>query len=388
MAERGLQVRCRVLAALWVAAVLVVSIQATAQQNNNFEIFRTSWDNLLAGRDLYASSPRHHDFFKYMPTFALLFAPFAALPRWLGMLLWNGANAGTLYWGLGRVLSPDQAFIARAIVFFDTIGSMQNAQSNALVTGLMILGFADLDRRNELRAALAIGFATIVKIFPIVAATFAIFRPYRLPRFALCVLATGVALLAAPLLLLSPEQLLEQYRSWTALSKLDALDRGYSVMKQLHLWFDMSGPNWPVQLAGAVLLLAPLVRFSNWGILRFRLLYLASVLMFCVLFHHKAESPAFVIAVAGVAIWFAISARDRFAWCVLALVVVGTVLSSSDVMPAAIQRSLFDPYRLKTLPVLLVWIITQRDLWALRGEHRTASAQPPSPRSDRAVAAT
>ena len=376
------------LAGLWIAAVIVVSIQATAQHNNNFEIFRASWDNLVAGRDLYAPSDRHRDFFKYAPTFALLFAPLAILPFWLGMLLWNAANAGALYWGLGRVLDPERAFLARTIVFVDTIGAMQNVQSNALVAGLMILAFAELDRRRELRAALAVALATMVKVFPIVAATFAMFRPYRLPRFALWMLVVGVALVVAPLIVVSPEQLAAQYRSWFAISKLDALDRGFSVMKHLNLWFDMAGPNWPVQLTGVAILLAPLARYSSWGLPRFRLLYLASVLMFCVLFNHKAESPSFVIAVAGVSIWFAVSARDRFAWAVLATVVVGTILSSSDLMPAAIQRTVFDPYRLKTVPVCFVWVVVQRELWGFRRAHRTASAPPPAPRSDRAAPAT
>jgi hypothetical protein len=143
-----------------------------------------------------------------------------------------------------------------------------------------------------------------------------------------------------------------------------------------------------VQLAGVAVLLAPLVKYSSWGLPRFRLLYLASVLMFCVLFNHKAESPSFVIAVAGIAIWFAVSPRGRFDWIVLATVIVGTVLSSSDLMPVAIQQNVFDPYRLKTVPVCFVWVVVQRELWRFRREHRTASAPPPGPRSDRATPAT
>src|SRR5207248_4029145 len=128
---------------------------------------------------------------------------------------------------------------------------------------------------------------------------------------------------------------------------------------------------------------APLVRFQYWGLLRFRLLVLASVLMFCVLFNHGAESPSFVIAVAGVAIWFVLSERDAFAWSVLALVVIGTVLSSSDAMPAALRRDLFQPYRLKTLPILLVWLITQIQLWT-----RSATAPLRAPESGRELPAT
>jgi hypothetical protein len=351
----------RLLAGLWIAAVIVVSVQATAHHSNNFEIFRTSWLNLVAGRDLYAASPRHRDVFLYSPTFALLFAPFAVVPFWLGVVLWNGVNAGALYWGLGRILSPEQAFGARAIVFLDTVGNMQNVQSNALVAGLMIIGCAELERRHELRAALALAFGTAIKIFPIAAAAFAVFRPWRLPRFAASSVIVAVLLIAAPLLFISPTELWRQYHAWMAVQGAD--EGGYSVMEHLRIWFGGSWANWPVQVAGAAILLSPLIRLSHWGELRFRLLFLASVLMFCVLFNHGAESPSFVIAVAGVAIWFALAERDRFAWTVLAVVVIGTVLSSSDAMPTALRREILQHYRLKTLPILLVWTLTQAQLW-------------------------
>jgi hypothetical protein len=353
--------RGRVLLALWVGAVVIVSVQAAAHHNNNFEIFRTSWLNLLSGNDLYADSPRHFDKFLYSPTFAVLFAPFAVLPFWLGVLLWNAANAATLYWGLGRVLPEEGAFAARVIVFMDTVGSMQNAQSNALVAGLMIITFADLERRRELRAALAVAIGTAIKIFPLVAAVFSIFRPWRVPRFALYGLIAGTLLLGAPLLFMSPAALMQQYRSWMNLQS--GHDGGYSIMHHLQMWLGIHWANWPVQLMGIIVLLAPLLQVPHWGDLRFRLLFLASTLMFCVLFNHAAESPSFVIAVAGVAIWFTVSPRNRVSWTVLTIVIVGTVLSASDAMPAVLRQHVFVPYKLKTIPVVLVWGLTQFELW-------------------------
>lgn len=377
--------RDRALLALWVAAVVVVSVQATLNHTNNFDTFRSSWFDLLDGRDPYAPSARHEDFFKYSPTFGVLFAPFAILPFWAGVLLWNAVNAGALYWGLGRVLSAEQAFTARALVFFDAVGAMQNVQSNALVAGLMLIACADLDARRQLRASAGIAVATSIKIFPIVAATYAVFRPYRLPRFALISLGVGALLVALPLVVVSPSELVALYRSWSGIQQVDALDRGHSVMQQLHLWAGWNGPNWPVQLLGVVVLLAPLVRISRWGVRRFRLLYLASVLMFTVLFNHKAESPTFVVAVSGIALWWAMVPRTRLDLTALIVVIVGTILSSSDAMPRALQETVFEPYRLKILPVLLVWLLTQRELWR---EPRTSPAPRPAPPAASAAPAT
>ncbi|HMC56165.1 MAG TPA: glycosyltransferase family 87 protein [Gemmatimonadaceae bacterium] len=362
--SRRLRVGGYVLATVWVAAVLVTSLQAGAHRNNNFLIFLTAWDNLRAGRDMYAASGRHFDIFAYSPTFALLFAPFAALPFTIGVLLWNGVNAAALYWALGRVLTSRGALVARAIVFLDTVGAMQNVQSNALLAGLMIIAFAELERRHESRAAWAIGLGAAIKIFPLAAAIPGVFTPYRIPRLAIAGLLVAAILVAAPLLVTSPAALSMQYHQWAAHSSLQSATlRGYSVMEHLHLWLGVDWPNKPIQVIGVVILLAPLSQIPHWGSERFRRLFLASVLMFCVLFNHKSESPSFVIALAGVGIWFALSARRGVDWGVLAVVFVGTVLSASDAMPEFLQQRYFQPYRLKTLPVLLVWILTQVELW-------------------------
>ena len=376
------------MAGLWLGAVVVVSLQASAHHNNNFEIFRTAWANLIAGRDLYGANPSHHDFYKYSPTFALLFAPFALVPFTVGILLWNAVNALALYWSIGRVLEPGPALGVRAIVFLDMVGSMQNVQSNALSAGLMIMAFGFLHDRRETRAALAIAVGTAIKIFPVVAGAFAVFRPYRLPRFVLIGAAVALLFVAAPLLVIPPAELVAQYRSWGAISGTDAAMRGYSVMEQVHLWTGVDWPNWPVQLAGALTLLAPLTRISRLGVKRFRLLFLASVLMFCVLFNHKAESPSFVVAAAGVAIWFVVSRRDWLAWTAFALFLVGTVLSASDAMPEALQQRFFEPYRFKTVPVLVIWMLTQAGLWTDSSTpRRSGSVPPPAPEFARAGAA-
>src|ERR1700737_4391371 len=123
----------RVVAFLCVAAAALACIQqGTAHQNNNFLIFRAASLHLLHGQDLYAAYPAEHfDFYKYSPTFALLFLPFALPPFGVAMLLWNALNAGALYLALGLVLPRRAAVVARVIVYLDMLGSLQNVQSNA-----------------------------------------------------------------------------------------------------------------------------------------------------------------------------------------------------------------------------------------------------------------
>src|SRR2546425_12803051 len=71
----------RLLLALYLASVALVTVQqAILGHSNNLSIFRSASLNLFAGRDLYAAHPEQHfDFYKYSPTFAVLFEPLAYL---------------------------------------------------------------------------------------------------------------------------------------------------------------------------------------------------------------------------------------------------------------------------------------------------------------------
>ena len=56
---------------------------------NNYLIFKDSFIHLFNNKDLYQLYPMEHwDYFKYSPTFALLMAPFAALPDFVGLLFY------------------------------------------------------------------------------------------------------------------------------------------------------------------------------------------------------------------------------------------------------------------------------------------------------------
>ncbi len=358
-----------IVALLWIGAVVAATVQqGVAHQNNNFLIFRAASLHLLHGSDLYAAYPAlHFDFYKYSPTFALLFLPLAVLPFTLSMLLWNAINAGVLYVALGMVLPRRGATIARAIVFLDMLGSLQNVQSNALVAGLIILSFAAYERRHTVLGSLAAGVGTTIKVFPLAAVSFAVFHPKKL-RVALVVVLGMAALLLLPLLVTSPATLLSQYASWRAIEAEDALERGFTVMQMVQLLFQQHWPNWPQQLGGVLLLVAPvLVRRERWSEWTFRLAYLCSVLLFCIIFNHQSESPTFVIGVAGAAIWFASLHRpSRLEWGLFVFFVVCTILASSDAMPDAIQRDVFDKYKFKTVPCVVLWIVLQWKLWGVR----------------------
>jgi hypothetical protein len=297
----------------WVGVFCVTAVVATAictaRVCNNFLIFRAAVDHLVAGGDLYAAHPTEHaDLFKYSPTFALAFAPFRELPYSVALLAWNLLNVILIYAGLRLVLGSEDRLPAVQFTAIGLVTTVDGTQSNGLVAATMLLAFAALERDRLRLGALAIGSGILIKLFPACALALAAPRRDRV-KFALWFGVIFGALVAAPLLVTPAATLLAQYRSWYAMSSVDALDRGASVMRLMHVGFGYDGPNWPVQLTGAALLVLPLAR-GQWSDARHRRLMLASLLVFSVIFNHKAEQPSFVIAIVGVAVWFAIKPRS------------------------------------------------------------------------------
>ena len=341
-----------------------IRLPGTAVRRGNFEIFRAASHHLVNGKDLYAHYPDQlQDQFKYSPTFALLFAPFAWLPWPVALFLWNALNALVLFVAVERVLPQRQAMLALGLLLPEVLRSMQNAQSNALVAGLVILTYAALERGRTWRAALAVAVGACVKIFPLAALTFAIPRRRGL-RAGLETAAAGIGLLLLPLIVTPPATLVAQYRSWHAIETLDTTQRWFSVMELAHRITGADLANWPMQLAGTLVLLAPLaLRRARWDDARFRLLYLCSVLLYLSLFNHQAERASFVIAFTGITLWFASEPRATWRTTLFGIALVAISLMSTLIpLPTSLRTPGVVLLRL-AVPTLVVWIAIQRELW-------------------------
>src|SRR5689334_19377055 len=70
----------RLLVVYVVAGVVAAALSLALDQSRNLTVYRDAARDLLAHRDLYAGTSV--DWFKYSPTFALLFVPLASLPPW------------------------------------------------------------------------------------------------------------------------------------------------------------------------------------------------------------------------------------------------------------------------------------------------------------------
>lgn len=359
----------RFLWAVYALAAILVSVQKLTQGPNdagytsyeNYVIFRNAFTHLLAGQNPYAAFPAEQwDLFKYSPAFALFMAPFSVLPDWLGLPLWNLLNALSLLSAILAlpVLDARKRRFMAWFVLLELITSLQNSQSNGLTAALLLWAFVAFERGRSGRAALWAVAGAFLKIFGIFAAVWAPAYSGK-SRFVLSGLAWGLVFLLSPLLVLSPAQTLQVYRWWVELLQQDhAVSLGLSVAGWLDSWFGWLPDKNAVTAAGLLLLALSALAVYRAPSLRRRTLLAASVLIWVVIFNHKAESPTFVIALSGVAMWY-LAVERAARWQTVAL--WGTFafvsLTPTDLCPRALREQLVQPYVLKAVPCIVLWAL-------------------------------
>ncbi|MCK9220527.1 MAG: DUF2029 domain-containing protein [Bacteroidales bacterium] len=324
----------------------------------NYIIYKQAWFHLIHGNDLYATFPNEHfDLFKYSPAFAMFFSLFTILPDVIGLPLWCLLNAFVLFYAvkaLPEFNNRKKNFIL-LFVALELTTSLQNSQSNALMAGLLIFSFVLLERRKYRIATLLLVCSVYLKLFGIIALVFFVFYPEKW-KLVVYTLLWGLILFLLPLPFTGLTQLKFLYLSWGKMLSADlSSSLGLSMMGWLSSWFHLNIPKMMVVLAGTLVTLLPLVFRKKYSMYTFRLFMMASLLIWGVIFNHKAESPTFIIAMSGVAIWFFFRKITAANLILAILALVLTSLSSTELfMP--IRDTIVDPYVLKVVPCILIWI--------------------------------
>jgi hypothetical protein len=320
----------------------------------NFAIFRDSFEHLIHHQNLYAAfRATQWDLYCYSPTFALLFAPFALLPYAVGAVLWNLLNAAALFWAVrsAPMLDERRKMLALWFLFLAMLNSIQNAQSNALIAALMIGAWNAQQRDKADYSALFIVLATFIKLFGVFALLpcLLIGNRKRLLRYTV---ASGALFAFLPLFVVRFGELRLLYRDWYEVVRaFRQTNLGISILALLKIV-----PVDAVVAVGAVILIVTAVLGR-----RAPMLVLASVLIFVTIFNYTAESPSYVIAVSGVALWYFSQARTPVNLALFIATFLLAMVSSTEIVPRALRRDLLDPYVVKALPCILVWIKLQWD---------------------------
>jgi hypothetical protein len=332
---------------------------------NNYTIFERSFHHLKNQEDLYILFPEEQwDLYKYSPTFSVFFGVFAVFPDALGLTLWNLLNCLIVVVGIYYLpkFTEKQKGLILLFSIFEMLTSLQNSQSNGLMAGLLILAFGLLERKHIFWAALLLVFSVYIKLFGLVGFALFLFYPQKI-KFILYSLFWAVVLFLLPLLFVDIHQYTFLFKSWgNMLSNDHSASYGLSVMGWLNAWFGWAGNKLFVVGLGVLLFLIPLLRFKQYANPHFRLLMLVSILLWTVIFNHKAESPTFIIAFSGAAIWFFSGNKSPLNLILFAMAFIFTTISPTDLFPKVVRNEFIEPFQLKVFPCILIWFKVLYDL--------------------------
>ena len=332
---------------------------------NNYLIFRNVFTNTVAQNNIYLQYPDvHWDSNHYGVFFSVLIAPFAILPDWLGIVLWNIANTLVFLFAIHKLpfSSQKKAFFAW-LCLQEFITAAVSLQFNIALTGLLILSAVYIYERKETKSAVAILIGFFVKLYGI-AGLSAFFFIKNKTKFILSFIGFGILFLILPMLLSSPHFGLQSYADWyQSLSDKNLSNQvlgnrqDYSLMgivRRVTGNADIS--NFTFLIPGILVFGLPYLRIKQYKNLAFQLMILASTLLFIVLFSSGSESPTYIIAVSGVMIWFIIQKeKTPLVIGMLVFVIVLTCFGFSDLFPKFIKENYIMKYSLKALPCCIVW---------------------------------
>jgi hypothetical protein len=325
---------------------------------NNYVIFKHSFFHLQQGKDLYVLFPETHwDLYKYSPSFSVAMAVFAYLPDWLGLLLWNLVNVLILFYGVRYFIKgPPHTIFMLWFIFNELFTSVLNSQSNPMIAGMLVAAFTFFEKDKVHWAALLIVSTFYIKVFGILAALLFLFYPNKW-RFILWSAIWTVAIGLLPLMFTSTDGLIFQYQNWLRLLSEDHSGSiGYSFMGVLQTWFGLQSGKDVLVIVGLIITMLPFVFVHKFKDLQYRINWFASLLIWLVIFNHKAESPTFIIAFTGIALWLFTTSINKTVLVLAVLAFVFTSLAPTDLFPASIRHSFFEPYAIKAVPCILIWL--------------------------------
>ena len=351
--------------------LLVAVLSAIAKLNggplkyNNYLIFTNVFYNTLHENNIYLHYPDiHFDSNHYGVFFSILIAPFAMLPDWLGMPLWNVANTLVFLFAIHKLPFSNQkkAFFAW-LCLQEFITAAVSLQFNIALAGLLMLSAIYIYERKETQSAFFIMIGFFVKLYG-VAGLSAFFFVKNKIKFIGALIAFGILFTVLPMLLSSSHFGIQSYADWfQSLSEKNVSNQvlgnrqDFSLMGIVRRFLgDASISNLTFLIPGMAVFALPYLRIKQYQNLPFQLLILSSTLLFIVLFSSGSESPTYIIAVAGVMIWFLIQKeKTPYVIGLLIFVIILTCFSFSDLFPKFIKENYIIKYSLKALPCCFVW---------------------------------
>ncbi len=229
--------------AAWLAwtivLVAIVIHRAKSHSRSTLEVYQLAGSHWTHGEYLYGDRRG----FVYSPLAAAFFTILDWLPRAWATVFWLLVNAAALLGGMwailrsgfGPAIDRKHFGIAFLLLLPLAIGNLDVMQANALVIGLLMLAFAAASKERWAVAAVCIGVATYLKIYPLsVGLLLVLLAPWR---FGWRLVVALVVLGLLPFLFQHPQYVSDQYHFWIA-SRLGDNRLQYSEKDApLDLWY-------------------------------------------------------------------------------------------------------------------------------------------------------
>lgn len=374
----------RILTILWFllpAVFAIVKYSLGPKAYNNYLIYKHVFLNIIREANLYDFYPGRYLYQNhYGPSFSFIIAPFALMPDAIGIVLWCLANAFFLFHAIKKLpLDHKSIHVVMSISLLEMCGSIQSQQFNPMLCSWIILAFVYLVKGRTSIAAFFISGGLLVKLYGVVGLLFTPFSGKYL-KMSLWMLIAMAVLICIPMLYTDASFVMHSYVDWyhrllgknqeNIMTNFTDGMQDISAMGMVRRITGISSlSNLLFLVPAGVLTLLPLLKKRCYDDNRFKLFYLAQVLIGLVIFSTSAESPTYVIAVTGFAIWYAAFGEERPQWMkwMLVLLFLLTILSSTDLFPLFIRNALIKPYALKALPCVLTWLVITFQLLFDRG---------------------
>ena len=326
---------------VWISLTLASIIQniLIKGQFNNYLIFKGVFWHTLSETGLYKEYPSEYfDVNHYGIFFSLIIAPFALLQDKIGASLWIITNSFLLLWAIMKLpLTKQQIFGIILISTHDLYTAVCMQQFNPSIISLLIATFIFIEKGESHWATLFIVIGTLTKLYGIVGLAFFFFAKDKL-RFIYSLIIWFILLFCLPMLISSPEFVIEQYKGWFLVlqeKNQQNTDISFNLQNLSLLGFlqrtGIYNNNGLVILSGIILFLLPYLRYKQFSSLKFRLMVLSSISLFLCLFSTGTENSTYIIAYVGIGLWYTVSPSKYKIWNLILLIL--TIIASLSYRP-------------------------------------------------------
>jgi len=358
------------VALIWFGLVFLSLLGVVLNHSyNNFIIFKQSFFHLKQQLNLYSIYPSEYwDHYYYSPTFAILVAPFTFVPSFLGPFSWGLMDAGILYYAIRKL--PISLYSQNGILLLsvhEMMNNSSNLQSNGLIAGSIILSFVFLHKQKEHSATLSLLLGFFIKLYGIVGLAFFFFSKQK-GKFIGYLILWIIVLALLPLLITSPDFLIQSYKDWFASlsvkSNFDLTVDMYKNMVDITIQgmvkrvFNLPTLNkFYFIIPGLILFAYQYTKIKYFNHLVYQLYILCSVMLFLIVFNTGSESPTYIIGVVPISLWYVLQRKTASTNLIFIIAIFFSSFSYSDLLTPWFRTHIMLPYALKVIGCFLIWVV-------------------------------